>query len=67
MKGGKKLPDGSTKNRKRVTFFLPHECVAQIRELMAATNLRAASNIVAMAIVRWHSTEPLVQSMKRSA
>ena len=50
------------KQHVRLAVYLPSEAARQIEDLMRVLNVESRSAIIAQAIARWHSKEPLVRA-----
>lgn len=50
------------KKHVRLAVYLPIEAARQIEDLMSVLNVESRSAIIAQAIARWHSKEPLVRA-----
>lgn len=52
----------SDKKHVRLAVYLPSEAARQIEDLMRVLNVESRSAIIAQAVARWHSKEPLVRA-----
>lgn len=50
------------KKHVRLAVYLPSEAARQIEDLMKVLNVESRSAIIAQAVARWHSKEPLVRA-----